>query len=231
MSVIEAFGEDIWVVEGDQVRLFTIPFETRMTVIRLSDGGLWVHSPVAATAPRLAAVEALGPVAHVVAPNKFHHLFVGPWLERFPGARAWAGPGLAKKRTDLPWTHELDDVPPVDWSAEIDQLIFGGTKFIPEAVFYHRRSKSLIVTDIVQNHRPEKNSRFWRWVKGLNGIMAPDGGCPRDWRLTVRDRDTARAARDRMLAWPFDRVVLSHGRCITEGAHAHIERAFRWLDR
>lgn len=229
--MLEPFGDDIWLVDGDPVRMLGIPFETRMTVVRLENGGLWLHSPVAASPERVAAVESLGPVAHVVAPNKFHHLFVGPWLDRFPGARAWAGPGLAARVTHLPWTHELGDAPPSDWASEIDQLIFGGTKVLPEAVFFHRASASLIVTDIVQNHRPEKNSRFWRLGKKLNGILAPDGGCPRDWRLTVRDRDTARAARDRLLAWPFERVVLSHGACLTDDAHAHVERAFRWLDR
>lgn len=231
MSVLDPFGDDIWLIDGDPIRMLTIPFETRMTVIRLADGGVWLHSPVAATAERIAAVEALGPVRHVIAPNKFHHLFVGPWLERFPEARAWAGPGLAARVDHLPWTDDLGDTPPVDWSACVDQLLFGGTKFLPEAVFFHRRSASLIVTDIFQNHRPEKNNWFWRFGKTLNGIMAPEGGCPRDWRLTVRDRDSARAARDRMLRWPFERVVLSHGACITADAHAHIERAFRWLDR
>jgi len=231
MSAPQPFGEDIWLLDGDRIRMYRIPFGTRMTAVRLGDGRVWLHSPVAATPERVAAIEALGPVAHVVAPNKWHNLFVGPWLERFPEARAWAGPLLAERCPDIPWTDELGDTPPSDWADEIDQLIFGGSKVLPEAVFFHRASASLIVTDIVQNHEPERESWFWRVGKRLNGILAPDGGCPRDWRLTVRDREAARAARDRMLAWPFDRVVLSHGRCLTDDAHAHVERAFAWLDR
>ena len=98
-----------------------------------------------------------------------------------------------------------------------------------EVVFFHRPSRSVIITDIVQNHDPAANSWFWRATKRLNGIVAPDGGCPRDWRLTVRDLDTARACRGRLLAWPTEQVLLTHGLCITEGAHAHLERAFAWL--
>lgn len=96
-------------------------------------------------------------------------------------------------------------------------------------MFLHRKSQTLIVTDILQNHEPSSDGLFWRTLKRLNGIVAPNGGAPRDWRLTVRDRDVARAARDRMLAWQFERVVMSHGRCIEVDGHAWVERAFAWL--
>lgn len=230
IETAQAFGDGIWLIDGDRIRMYTIPFDVRMTVVRLADGGLWVHSPVQGTAARFEAVDALGPVRHVVAPNAFHHLFVGAWLERFPDARAWAGPRLREKRADLPWHADITDTPPDDWAGEIDQVIFGGSKILPEAIFFHRASKALIVTDIVQNHDPDREGPFWRWGKKLNGILAPDGGVPRDLRLTVRDHDVARRARDVMLSWPFDRVVLTHGLCITEDAHAHVERAFAWLD-
>ena len=89
----------------------------------------------------------------------------------------------------------------------------------------------MIFTDIIQNHEPDADGWFFRTGKKLNGILAPDGGCPRDWRLSVRDRDTARRARDRILAWDFDRMIVTHGRCLTEGAHPFVERAFAWLGR
>lgn len=230
MSALRPFGDDIWLVDGDPLRFYTIPFRTRMTAVRLSDGGIWLHSPVKLTDARRAAIEGLGPVRHLVAPNMLHHLYVHPWLGPFPDAQTWAAPKLAQRRGDVAWHAELGDAPPEAWAEDIDQLVFGGSKVLPEVVFFHRRSGALIVTDIVQNHEPDRDGWFWRSVKRLFGIQAPDGGCPPDWRLTVRDRDTARAARDRMLAWPFDRVVLSHGRCIVDDAHEHLRRAFAWLD-
>jgi hypothetical protein len=226
---MQAFGEQLWTIDGDRVRMLGIPFETRMTVIQLSDGGVWLHSPVAANEERFSAVEKLGPVAHIVAPNKFHHLFVRPWSERFPSARTWADAAL-RRRSAASFHEELGPTPPPEWRDDIDQVFFAGSKVLPETVFLHRRSRTLIVTDILQNHEPSADGWFWRGLKRLNGIVAPEGGAPRDWRLTVRDKATARAARDQILSWDFDSLVISHGRCLAHGARAFVERAFAWLD-
>lgn len=229
MTALEQFGEQLWLVAGDRVRMLGIPFATRMTVARLSDGGLWLHSPVAATDERVTAVEALGPIRHIVAPNKFHHLFVHDWIERFPYATTWAGPQLAE-RVALRFDQPLGDVAEPCWIRDLDQLIFAGSRVLSEVAFLHRKSRSLILTDIIQRHEPEADPWFWRTIKRLNGIVAPAGGTPRDWRLSVRDRDAARAARDRMLSWQFDRLVIAHGRCIERGAKAWVEQAFAFLE-
>ena len=92
-----------------------------------------------------------------------------------------------------------------------------------------RASRTLIFTDLIQNHDPEQDGGFWRWAKRANRILAPHGEAPRDWRLTVWDRAAARSSLQRMLAWEFDRVVLSHGICVERGGRAFVERAFRWL--
>lgn len=227
-SVIERCADELWIADGEEVRMLGIPFTTRMTIVRLSDGGLWLHSPVRADEDLAVAVESLGPVRHIVAPNKFHHLFVADWVEAFPYATTWAGPQL-RERVELQFDHDLGDQAEPCWSADFDQLIFAGSEILPEAVFFHRRSKTLIVTDIIQNHELEGDSWVWRAIKRFNGVAAPNGGAPRDWRLTVTKRALARRARDRILAWDFDRLILAHGRCIETGAHAHVERALRWL--
>lgn len=223
------FGPDLWTLDGDPLRMLGIPFRTRMTVVRLPDGGLWLHSPVAPTPERLSAVAKLGPVRHLVAPCTFHHLHVATWSAAHPDATIWGVPGLRERYPERRFDETLSDEPPSQWSGTLDQVVFRGSKVMVEVVFFHRPSKALLITDIVQNHEPELDGLFWRTVKRLNNIAAPNGGAPRDWRLSVRDRTAARECRDRMLAWPFDKVVLTHGRCLTEDAHAHIERAFDWL--
>ena len=69
-----------------------------MTVIRLADGSLMLHSPVQCNDETRALVEELGPVRYVVSPNKLHHFFLGRWAEACPGAEIWAPPGLRRKR-------------------------------------------------------------------------------------------------------------------------------------
>ncbi|MCB9764178.1 MAG: DUF4336 domain-containing protein [Alphaproteobacteria bacterium] len=229
-SPLTPFGPDLWLVDGDRIRMLGIPFDTRMTVARLPDGGLWLHSPVAPTPDRVAAVQSLGPVRHIVAPNKFHNLFVAPWFEQAPDALRWGEPALIARRPDLGLT-PLEGEAPGAWGGAIAQTRFEGSNVLPELVFLHRPSRALIVTDILQSHDPARESAFWRGLKHLNGILAPDCGAPRDWRLTVRDKDAARASVEAILAWDFDRVVLSHGICVPEGGKAVFERAFDWLRR
>ena len=222
-------ADDLWTIEGDCVRLLTIPFGTRMTIARLGDGSLWLHSPVAPTPERLEAVAALGEVGHIVAPNKFHHLFVPAWAEHFPQARCGPGPGWWSGSPTWRGAAVLADEAPPEWADDLDQVLFGSGFFLPEVVFLHRASRTLVVTDIIQNHEPDKNSWFWRTVKRANHILAPNGGFPLDWRLTIRDREAARRARDRILGWDFDRLLITHGRCVDSGAHAFVERALAWL--
>jgi hypothetical protein len=208
-----------------------IPFPTRMCVVRLAGGGLWLHSPIAATPARLDALRALGSVQHIVAPNKFHHLFVNSWRDEFPQATNWAEAALARRKPKLRFDRTLDDAAQAEWSADLDQVIFRGSNVLAEAVFYHRSSRSVIFTDLIQNHDPAGETSFFRWLKRVNRCLAPDGESPRDWRLTVRDRVSARAALRRVLAWDIERVVLSHGICIERDGHAFVERAFSWLGR
>lgn len=230
-SRCSAIAEGIWTLEGSRVRMLGIPFETRMTVIQLASGGLWLHSPVEADAPRMAAVRELGPVQHIVAPNRLHHLFVGQWKQQFPSACTWAEAALYDRAGVGPFDERLPEAAPAIWRDDIDQLRFEGSAILPEMVFFHLRSRSLIVTDIIQNHDPSSDGWFWRTVKRLNGIGAPHGGAPRDWRMSVRDRKTASERRDALLEWDFVRVIIAHGICIDADARQFVERAFRWLDR
>ncbi|MEE4381127.1 MAG: DUF4336 domain-containing protein, partial [Pseudomonadales bacterium] len=99
VAVPKAVAEDLWIVDGPVVRMAMygarIPFPTRATIVRLRDGGLWVHSPTPGLTETLArAVEALGPVAHLVSPNRLHYAGLPLWSARWPAARCWASPGV-----------------------------------------------------------------------------------------------------------------------------------------
>ena len=89
--------EDIWTV-GASHSMFGLHLGSRMTVVRLPSGGLWLHSPVAHSPELQTAIDGLGPVEHIVAPNYFHHMYVGPWARAYPDATLHSSPGLEKKR-------------------------------------------------------------------------------------------------------------------------------------
>jgi hypothetical protein len=48
-------------------------------------------------------------------------------------------------------------------------------------------------------------------------------------RVVYRDRKAARACIDRLLQWPFQHVVIAHGRPILHDARALVERGLAWL--
>ena len=83
------FAEGVWLA-SDPVRILGMRLTATMTALRLGDGSLLLYSPVAATAERRAALAALGPVAHLYAPNLYHHRWIGEWAAAFPAARVHA---------------------------------------------------------------------------------------------------------------------------------------------
>ncbi len=75
LHTLKPFSDDIWIADGKVIHMnfplgIKVPFSTRMTVVRLNDGGLWCHSPVEPAPELLRQIDALGEVRHLVSPNK-----------------------------------------------------------------------------------------------------------------------------------------------------------------
>src|SRR4051812_41328202 len=141
----------------------------RMTVVALTGGGLWLYSPVEiddALAQQLAAV---GNVAHVVAPNRYHHLFAGAAKHRYPAASLWAVPGLPEKRADLRFDGVLGSQSQLPWAGDLDTLVLTSIPRFSETVFFHRASRTLICADFFFNIRTEQ-SFATRLVYRLLGV-------------------------------------------------------------
>lgn len=234
LDVPKVVAPDLWLVDGPEIRFrylgMALPFPTRMTIVRLPDGGLWLHSPTEPRAPLVAAVRALGPVRFLIAPNTLHYWWVADWNELFPEAEVHCVPGLARSaKRPLPPHRILEGAPPAEWSGAIDQLLVAGD-VLTEAVFLHRPSRTLILTDLIENFESGRTrSRCLRVVLRVAGAADPDGKAPIDMQLTfLRHRKAVRAAVSRMLAWEPERIVISHGRWYDSNAVAELRRAFRW---
>lgn len=227
--MLARFAEDLYLAEGPEVSFFGFPYPTRMAVARLSNGDAWVWSPVALTPELAAAVEAIGPVRYIVSPNKLHHLFLAEWRDRWPQARLYAPPGLARKKPQLRFAGELLDQHECPWRTDIDQVVFGGSFAMTEVAFFHRASRTALLGDLIQRF-PEAMATGWKGlVMRLGGLVGPQGGTPPDWRLSFLHRRQARAARDVVLGWKPERLVIAHGDCASAGATRIIEAALRWM--
>jgi len=230
LNTLKPVAPDLWVVDGPAIRFYGLPFSTRATVVRLQTGDLWVHSPTRLTAPLRAEVQALGPVRHLVAPNWIHYAYVAEWQDAFPEAESWAAPGVAERAAKhgmlIAFDHALTDTAPAAWSGQIDQMIVDGSKIHREAVFFHRASRTLILTDLIENFEPDKLPRWMRPLVRLAGIAHPRGHMPPDMRATF-DKARLAACLRRMLDWGPERVILAHGHWYRENGARELRRAFR----
>lgn len=227
---LEEFGPEIWIADGPVVTAAAgFHYPTRMAVIRLHAGRLFVWSPVALTPQLRSAVDALGKVAWLIAPNSLHDSFIGDWARSYPDARLFAAPGLRQKRKDLAFAGELADAPPIDWADEIDQVPVRGNLITTEVVFFHRRSGTAIFTDLIQQFRPGWFTGWRAVIARMDLMVASEPEAPRKFRNAFVDRRAARADLARILAWPAERVLMAHAPPVTSEGQAFIRRAFRWL--
>lgn len=225
-NTLQQVAENLWVAERPQ-SFYGLQVGTRMTVIRLRDGRLWLHSPVLLDAALRRELDALGPVSYAVAPNRVHHLYAGKLAESYPGVRLWVAPGLDRKRPDLAFEAVLGDVAPEGWRGEVEQVFFRGRPYENEVTFFHRASRTLILCDLAFNFGPRAalSTRLFMKLLRSYGHLGPSKLDP----LLIRDRGAARESLQRILAWDFDRVIVAHGEILETGGHETLRRGYAWL--
>ena len=218
--------DDLWIADAP-LRFLGLEMGARMTVVRLPESRLLLISPIAAEPALVGEVQALGEIAHLVAPNRLHHLFVGEWKQAFPDATLHVAPGLETKRSDLEIDGVLTSTAEEGWAEVVDQQLMAGFDFASEVAFFHRPSATLVIHDLAFNigeHSPPLTRTGFRMM-GAYGRLSVT---PLE-RVLVRDKKSFRSSLEQVLAWPFERIVMAHGAVIEQGGRAELERAYRWL--
>lgn len=231
MTDLRAFADNVWTVDGPNVRDMGIMFTTRMTVVKLSDGSLWVNSPVSVPFDTLKRITDLGPVTYLVAATPRHFWRLEDWHTLFPEAQLWSSRTtlLTLKKRPLPLTVVLGDEPPQAWADDFDQLIFKGNTLLDEVLFFHKQSGTVILDDLIQIHPDVKGKPLRNALLKLEGVGSPDGGVGLDIRLSFTNRNLARQSLEKLLSWDFDKLIIAHGNCIEKDAKPFVREAFRWL--
>jgi hypothetical protein len=228
-SLFNALADNLWDISHPLV-IGPVVLDHRMSVVRLSSGALWVHSPVRLDQGIRAALDQLGEVAYLVAPSIFHDLYWEEWFAAYPEARFFAAPGVRQQHPELPFTDELADETPAAWRDDLQQLVLGGVPRLNETVFLHRPSRTLIVADLVFNftgYEPRLNlaTALTLKVAGTYGRL----GVSRFFRMLVKDPKALRHSLDQLLSWDFERLVVGHGRNVERHARPVLEQACRFL--
>jgi hypothetical protein len=176
-------------------------------------------------------IKSLGPVKYLVAPTKLHIWRLEGWHVLFPDAELWMPPNGRDASKRILQDRVLGDTAPPSWAGDLDQLVLEGNLFVQEVFFFHKRSRTLIVGDFIQNHRVEIGKPLLNGLWRIAGVVYPHGGVPVDIRLSFTRRNAARQCLEKLFSWDFDKLIIAHGVCVEEGARPFVERAFRWLVR
>ncbi len=223
---MQQLHSDLWIADSP-LRFLGVEMGARMTIVRLPDGKLLLHSPISAAPALVREMQALGPVAYLIAPNRLHHLFIGEWKKVCPDALIYVAPGLDAKRSDLTIAGVLTDEPEPGWKSVIDQVLLDGFPFANEVVFFHRPSATLIASDLAFNIGAS-SPRLTRIAFRLAGTYERLSPTLLE-RILVRDRPAFRDSLERILDWPFDRVVVAHGDVCESGGREELTHGYAWV--
>ena len=231
--MLERIDDDIWIVEGEIVSFYGFPYPTRSVIARLENRDLWVWSPIQLEVELRTELDRLGPVRHLVSPNKLHHLYLQDWKAAYPQAQLWGPQSTIRKRRDLKFQEPLRDHAPAEWGTDIDVAWFRGSFAMDEVVFFHRVSRTVIVADLIEAFCDRFLREHWSWwqrpLAHLDGIVAGRALAPLEWRLSFLNRGPARKARSKVLNWPCERVTMAHGDWWRSNGHALLECSLAWL--
>jgi hypothetical protein len=224
--MLRQLAPDLWIAD-QPLRFFGIELGARMTVVRLPGSRLLLHSPIAHSRELADQVEGLGSPAFLLAPNRFHHLYVHDWQVAYPTCSLYVAPGVDTKRPELTVSGILGESPLPDWSEVLDQTCVGGFPLTNEVVFFHKPSGTLIATDLVFNVGPRSPvlTRFAFRVAGAYGRPS----CTVLERLLLRDRAALHLSLARILAWPISRMVVAHGEVVEADGRTALAEAYSWL--
>jgi hypothetical protein len=230
-AALEPFGDNIWIADGPRVSSAGFQYPTRCAVIRLTNGALFIWSPIALSPDLRAAIDALGEVRFLVTPTCMHHVALSAWKQTYPNATLYAAPGSRARCKQVAFNADLTETPPSEWASEIDQTLIRGNAIATEAVFFHRASGTVLIADLLQNF-PRSWFSGWRaLIARMDGMIGDAPSTPQKFRMAFTDRSAARADIAHVLAWPARNVIVAHGTPVRGDGQAFLHRAFAWLAR
>ena len=235
INELKQLDKNIWIVDGTEIhmnfKVFKIPFTTRMTIVRLSNNKLWIHSPIAFNRDLDDKIKGLGEIAYIVAPNKYHYSYILDWYKHYPKAEIWLAKGVSdklnveKKENFISFTSNYRPV----WSEEILYTPFKGSVVMEEIAFFHKESSTLILTDLIENIEVNNLPFFYKFLLRVGDNQYPKSRTPRDLRLSFLFKKKAIKSYSIIENWRADKIIFSHGRIILEDGSNKLKEAFFWL--
>ncbi|MHB0770480.1 SDR family oxidoreductase [Bradyrhizobium sp. 5.13L] len=225
--------DDVWIVDDKPINAAGLELPIRMVVVRLSNGDLVLHSPVRYSPALRHELERLGTIKFLLAPNIAHWMFLADWQRELPQARTFVARGLSQRRqvraAGIRIDRELGDVTPEEWSTDLETVSVNAPMFC-EIELFDKRSRTLILTDLVQNLDSDHLSAPNEAAANLLGVAKPDGKAPVYLRLLLRlGGRSVRSAAERLVSFAPQRVIFAHGDWFQTDGTERLRRSLCWL--
>lgn len=219
-----------WVQMADDVALLQFPwralgidFQRNVTLLRLPDRRLIVHSTAPFEPADLNAIRRFGEPAWLVEATLIHDTFAKeghaafPHLPYYAPANFTAASGVA--------TESLGSPPP-DWAGEIEVLEIAGLRRPNEHAFFHRAARILVLADLLF-HFPS-GTRGWGRFFIQRVLRLPRlVGMSILFRMMIRDQAAFARSIRQMLEWDFERIIVAHAEPLEEDARTTLIEACR----
>lgn len=223
-------GRSAWRQLADDVALISfswlalgIDFKRNVTLLRLGDGRVIIHSSARFTEQNVAAIQRFGKPAWLVEATLMHDTFTKEGHKAFSDIPYLAPEGFAEA-SGISTTSLCP--PPSDWTGEIDVFKLDGVRSNEHALF-HRRSRTLIVADLFFSF--PKDIRGWPrfFVRHFMRLPRLFGVSAFFRRFVVRDTEAFKQSVNALLTLNFERVVVAHSEPIGKDAKRAVEQALR----
>jgi len=204
-------------------------FNSRMTLVRLSNGSLLIHSPCEIDQQTKTTIETLGKVEFIVAPGSYHHLYVGSAQRAFPEAETFICPGIETKNPQLEFDWLLGDKPDKRWADDFEQVLVRGNKYIWEVAFFYKPTRTLILVDLIESFSDATEDVNWLlklWFKLVYRMWANPKSAP-EYQMGWKDKQAAAKSLNKILSWDFETIIVSHGDLIEANAKDVARQAWR----
>lgn len=223
---LKPFVDSLWTATTP-IRFAGTWFPHVMTVVRLRNESVMLHSPCRPSAALFDEIAQVGAVAHVVAPNWFHDLYLREYRAAYPAAAFWAPAFLGRQHPGL-----IDGVLNAATTpfAELPHIALSGLLSFDETIFFHVPSRTLIVADLLMNAvADEKTPAFTRIGYRLFGLDGRLKVFPLLRWFGVSSRPSMRRAAEQIVAWDPQHVIVGHGYPMINSISDKLRAALSWL--
>lgn len=227
-----AIASNLWTLD-QSLRFLGWEVSSRMTVVRLPSQDLVLISPVELNDGDRHFLNQLGAVRHIIAPNLFHHFSISSTQALYPEAKVWGVAGLPQKRPNLKLDalltqpgnfEEVLDYRPLQG---FEAILPNGIKPIQETVFFHRPSRTLVVTDIAFDFEHINSFSTHLAAQILGSYKTPSKPSLEKWGHP--DEAVVEASVRQVLAWDFDRVIPGHSAVVKTNGKAQFKAGYEWF--